>query len=123
MSFVRQRLPRAEPAPTKGPVRLSPDVHAAIGVAGTIAGVHYVDQGLRVNLGDTYLSGANLSGATLLGANVSGANLTGANLLDAKLTRAILSGADMTDVKLRRGQLTSLQLHNVQKEDRIAWIP
>ncbi|NIQ08561.1 MAG: pentapeptide repeat-containing protein, partial [Gammaproteobacteria bacterium] len=57
-----------------------------------------------------YLSGANLSGATLYGADLSEANLTGANLYRANLSEANLSGADLTRANLYRANLSRANL-------------
>ncbi len=57
------------------------------------------------NLIRAFLSGANLSGAFLSGALLSGANLSGANLSRADLSRADLSGANLITADLSRAFL------------------
>jgi uncharacterized protein YjbI with pentapeptide repeats len=56
------------------------------------------------------LYGANLTRATLDGANLYGANLYGATLDGANLTRATLDGANLTRANLTRANLTRATL-------------
>ena len=65
-----------------------------------------VDGGARANL-----TGANLTGADLYGANLTVANLTGADLYGANLTRANLTGADLTRANLTVANLTRANLY------------
>jgi hypothetical protein len=71
--------------------------------------------GSRANLSGADLSGAdlfgaNLSGADLFGANLSGANLSGADLSGANLSGAYLSGADLFGANLSRAYLSGANL-------------
>ena len=71
--------------------------------------------GVRANLSEADLSGANLSranlsGADLSGANLSRANLSGANLSRANLSWANLSGADLSGANLSRADLSGANL-------------
>ena len=56
------------------------------------------------------LSGANLSNAKILAADLTGANLTGANLERADLTGANLTGANLTNANLRNARLSRANL-------------
>jgi uncharacterized protein YjbI with pentapeptide repeats len=71
--------------------------------------------GVRANLSDANLSGANLRHATLSlanlsDANLSGANLSHANLSDANLSGANLSGANLSHANLRYANLSGANL-------------
>jgi len=57
--------------------------------------------GARANLSSASLIGADLSGAHLCSANLSDANLSGANLRDANFCGANLSGASLNYANLR----------------------
>ncbi|WP_410509261.1 pentapeptide repeat-containing protein [Methanosarcina hadiensis] len=63
-----------------------------------------------LDLQDTYLCKANLSGALLGGANLQRANLTGANLTEAHLNGVDFYGADLTGANLYRADLTGANL-------------
>ena len=65
-----------------------------------------MNDGSRANL-----SGANLSGADLYGANLSRANLSGAVLYGANLSRANLSGADLYGADLYGANLSWANLY------------
>jgi len=67
------------------------------------------------------LSGANLSGADLFGANLSGANLSGADLFGANLSRANLSGADLFGADLKETLLEGKAILSFQFEKHIAY--
>jgi uncharacterized protein YjbI with pentapeptide repeats len=54
---------------------------------------------------DSYLGGANLTGADLTGANCGNADLTGADLTDAILDGAELEGATLNEAKVSQHQL------------------
>jgi hypothetical protein len=63
------------------------------------------------------LSGANLTGADLIGAdlyntNLTGADLIGADLYNTDLTGADLTGADLTDANLSNANLARANLSN-----------
>ena len=67
-------------------------------------------EGVRANLRDADLQGAdlrdaNLQGANLRDADLQGANLRDANLRDADLRRADLRGAYLRDADLRRADI------------------
>ena len=62
------------------------------------------------DLTGTDLSGANLTGADLYRADLSGADLAGANLCRANLYMANLSGANLTGADLYRADLTGTDL-------------
>jgi uncharacterized protein YjbI with pentapeptide repeats len=57
-----------------------------------------------------HLSGANLSGASLIQANLSHADLSGANLSGAKLIGAALYGIDLTGANLSGADLSGADL-------------
>ncbi|MES2788167.1 MAG: pentapeptide repeat-containing protein, partial [Planctomycetota bacterium] len=57
------------------------------------------------------LTGANLTGADLYGANLTRANLTGADLYGANLTGANLTGADLYGANLTGANLTGADLY------------
>jgi len=63
------------------------------------------------------LSGANLYGAYLYGANLRGADLSGANLYGANLRRADLSGANLYGAYLRRADLSGANLYGAYLHD------
>ena len=72
-------------------------------------------EGVRANLSDAYLRGADLRGADLSRANLSdadlrGADLSRANLSDADLSRADLSRAYLSDAYLSRADLSGANL-------------
>ena len=62
-------------------------------------------EGVRANLCDANLRGADLRDANLYGANLCDANLRGANLCDANLRGANLCGANLCDANLRGANL------------------
>jgi hypothetical protein len=76
--------------------------------------------GVKADLSNAVLSGANLSsvnlrgavlrGANLMDANLRGADLVGADLRDAYLNGADLSGADLRDAVLRGANLGGANL-------------
>ncbi len=68
--------------------------------------------GIRANLSNANLSGADLSRANLSNANLSGANLIRANLSGAYLIRANLSGADLRNANLSGADLRRANLSN-----------
>ena len=63
-----------------------------------------------VDLSDANLRGADLSEADLSGANLSGVNLRGADLNGADLREADLSGADLNGTNLRGADLSGADL-------------
>jgi uncharacterized protein YjbI with pentapeptide repeats len=63
-----------------------------------------------VNLTDATLSGANLSSIELIQADLRGANLSGANLSSAELTQADLRGANLSGANLSSAELTQANL-------------
>ena len=68
------------------------------------------DDGVRANLSGADLRGANLRGANLSGADLRGANLRGADLREADLRGAYLSDADLSDADLRGAYLSDADL-------------
>jgi len=62
------------------------------------------------NLAGAILRGADLTAADLTGANLIGTDLTGANLTKADLSGANLSGADLHHIDLARANLTGANL-------------
>src|SRR5205809_486546 len=71
-----------------------------------------LENAIRPDLGNAYLSCAKLSGAYLSGAYLSGANLRGANLSGANLSGANLTSADLTDADLSRTSLVETDFTN-----------
>jgi hypothetical protein len=72
---------------------------------------------MQANLTKAYLMGAtlmqaNLTKAYLMGANLTGANLTQANLMGASLTQANLTWANLTGANLTGANLTQANLTN-----------
>ena len=68
--------------------------------------------GVRANLTNAILTGANLTGAILYRAILTNANLAYANLTGAILTDAILTGANLTGAILTDDILTGANLTN-----------
>jgi uncharacterized protein YjbI with pentapeptide repeats len=62
------------------------------------------------DLSGAYIPGANLSGANLSGAYIPDANLTGANLSGANLSNANLTGANLSDADLTGTNLSGIQI-------------
>lgn len=62
------------------------------------------------SLKDAYLAGADLKGADLSEASLDGADLTGADLQHADLSGAYLGTADLTDANLRKADLSGAHL-------------
>src|SRR6266699_2161661 len=60
------------------------------------------------------LSGANLSEATLFGANLSSANLSGADLFGTNLSSANLSGANLSGARTRMTMFGNVDLRKVK---------
>ena len=73
--------------------------------------------GLRANLSDAYLRGANLSDANLSDAYLRGANLSDANLSDANLRGSNLRGADLSDADLSDADLSDANLSDADLSD------
>jgi len=67
--------------------------------------------GMRANLVDADLNGADLRRAYLRGANLVGANLSDANLFGAELSDANLFGAYLSDAYLNRADLRGANLN------------
>ena len=83
---------------------------------------HRVFSGLRVNLSESWLSGADLRGARLAGADLRSAHLEKALLEDAHLERADLSGARLRGARLghacmREASLVNVHLQGAQLEN------
>ena len=74
---------------------------------------HEVFVGLRVNLSESWLSGADLREARLAGADLRSANLEKALLDEARLERANLSGARLKGARLRHACLREAVLVSV----------
>ncbi len=72
---------------------------------------------MGANLSGAELGAANLSGANLFGADLSGAELNCAFLCGADLTFANLSGADLSEAFLGGGNLSNAQLNNCPVTD------
>ena len=64
----------------------------------------------KASLAWANLAGAYLTRANLAGANLAGADLTRANLAGADLTKASLAGADLTGADLTKAYLTGAKL-------------
>ena len=76
--------------------------------------------GMRANLVDADLNGADLRRAYLRGANLVGANLSDANLFGAELSDANLFGAYLSDAYLNRADLRGANLVGANL-DYAAW--
>src|SRR6266540_375966 len=147
VAFVRQRAPRvASPTGVRShgadtrsgvllvtsdqalPAEPAPDVQAAL----TALGHHprRLEARVMLNLGDLHLARAVLNRADLTDASLGGANLTRAWLTGANLARAVLNRADLTDTwlgganltraRLEGANLTAVQLHEADLTD--AWL-
>ena len=68
--------------------------------------------GVRGDLRDANLSGADFSGARLRGTNFTNANLRGAKFLKADLTVANLSGADCTGANFQGSNNSHIKFNN-----------
>ena len=77
---------------------------------------HEVSSGLRVNLSESWLNGADLRGARLADADLRLAHLDRARLEEARLERANLSGARLVEARLRRACLRDASLVLVHLE-------
>jgi uncharacterized protein YjbI with pentapeptide repeats len=67
----------------------------------------------KSSLANTWLAGADLSGAKLQGADLRGANLAGADLRGAMLSDARLKGANLSGAKLGGAELRGVNLKRV----------
>ena len=81
---------------------------------------HQVYSGLRVNLSESWLNGADLRGARLADADLRLAHLVKARLEDARLERVKMSGARLVEVRLRSACLRDASLVSVHLEG--AWL-
>ena len=123
---ARDRKVAGHRHPGRGSTVNSPteDVQAALTVLGRR---HSVDGEMPIDLHNADLTGAELSKADLVGAQLGGADLTGAWLVQANLigtwlgradlTGAQLSGADLTDAGLYEANLTGAQLSGANLTD------
>jgi uncharacterized protein YjbI with pentapeptide repeats len=73
----------------------------------------------EADLSGANLSGANLGGAYLFAANLSGANLSGAALGRAALIQTILEGADLTGCRVYGISAWDLKLHGAVQKNLI----
>jgi len=71
---------------------------------------------VKANFFDEDMSGADLSGMSLVGAQLNCVNLSGANLIGVDLTGAKLFRADMSGANLAGANLTSANLANATLE-------
>lgn len=83
---------------------------------------HKVYVGLRINLSESWLNGADLRGARLAGADLRWVNLDNALLAEARLEGAKLSGAHLRGARLRHvclreAVLVSVHLQGAQLDD------
>ncbi len=113
-TFIRAHSPK--PKSGSGAKTLAGDITAALAVLKSRDSRH--DGGVRVDLHDTALYGAqlgamNLTGADLTGADLGHANLTTANLTGANLARARLDGADLSHANLTGADLSHADLTDV----------
>ena len=74
---------------------------------------HSVFLGLRINLYQSWLNGADLSEARLRGANLRGASLNNARFIDAHLEGVNLLGANLKEAQLRKVCLREAVLYLV----------
>ena len=109
-AYVRENAPTREEDTHAAPKRPPTDIQAILTVIGRRETTGKNRGNDRLDLTDTRLVGAALSGATLSGATLSGANLTGADLGAADLSGADLSGADLTGADLGGADLTGATL-------------
>ena len=89
------------------------DVQAAVTVLGRLRVLDMVSRGdlTEATLRHVTLH-TDLTGATLIRADLTGADLTGATLIRADLSEADLTGADLTGADLTGVHLTGAHLHN-----------
>ena len=100
-SFVREKAQLREGESTN----IQTDIQAILAVIGRRKWVE-TEAGRTINLANTNLSGAILSGAILSGADFSGAILEGADF-----GRAILEGANLNGVDLRKANFVHANLN------------
>ena len=81
---------------------------------------HKVCAGLRVNLSESWLNGADLRGARLAEADLRSVHLDHARLEDARLERVKMSGARLIEARLRNACLRDASLVSVHLEG--AWL-
>ena len=74
---------------------------------------HDVFEGLRINLRESWLKGAELRKSRLENAILSGANLQNADLIGAHLDKAILARAQLQRAILQGAHLREAKLHSV----------
>jgi hypothetical protein len=116
-AFVRERasVTKNQP-PTEPPLRLAPDIQAALDVIGRRRHTYRDGESQRLDLRKTDLRRANVAGAKLAGAILSEvrleeANLAGIGLEEAILRAAHLEHSNLTDARMQGAFLlnTSLQ--------------
>ena len=77
---------------------------------------HDVFAGLRINLGESWLCGAEMRGARLLRADMRRATLNKATLNDADLKKAILVQTHLKEARLERACLREADLFEVEMQ-------
>ncbi|WP_309117468.1 pentapeptide repeat-containing protein [Saccharothrix sp.] len=97
------------------PYNVAPDIQAALTVLGRRDSTH--DQTAQIDLHNTCLGNAYLSGADLTNANLRNAYLTHADLRDADLRGATVHGANLTHVDLRDANLRGATVHGANLFD------
>jgi hypothetical protein len=97
--------------PKDAPVYKYPaDIQAALTVIGRRKWFEQEKPHQRIDLGSSFLAGADLSGAILRGALLNNTNLSGANLDSTDLTGANLTLADLSRAILSRARLIRANL-------------
>jgi len=125
-AFVRERASwKEDRAQQDLPLKLAPDIQAALTVIGRRKHVYKDGETQRLDLRKTDLrradlSGAHLEGAILSGAHLEGAILNGAYLMEAILREARLEHASLIGARLEKAYLSGARLDGaVLREARL----
>jgi len=120
-AYVRENAPltTAERSSASGPLRPTADIQAILAVLGRRKPHAPNAERRLLDLRESDLRGANLSGSQLGGVTLHGSNLdkvdaTGANLNHSNLREAHLAGASLTDADLEGASLSRVNLEGAR---------
>ncbi len=119
-AFVRERASVTKNQPPKEPpLRLAPDIQAALDVMGRRRHTYQDGESQRLDLRGTDLRRVNLAGAKLAGAILSEVRLEEANLAGISLEEAILRAAhlehsNLTEAKMQGAFLLNTRLNGAR---------